>query len=68
VLAFGFATMGLVRIQATCKVENPASARVLEKAGLAYEGTLRAAMFNKGEYHDLQMWAVLRRDWPLDAR
>jgi ribosomal-protein-alanine N-acetyltransferase len=68
VLAFGFATMDLVRIQATCKVANPASARVMEKAGMVYEGTLRACLFNKGEYHDLQMWAVLRQDWPFNAR
>jgi RimJ/RimL family protein N-acetyltransferase len=32
------------RIQAFCDVENRASARVLEKAGLTFEGTLRRYM------------------------
>jgi RimJ/RimL family protein N-acetyltransferase len=32
---------GVYRLWATCDVENVASARVLEKAGLAQEGILR---------------------------
>lgn len=31
----------IYRVQATCDVDNLASARVLEKAGMQYEGTLR---------------------------
>jgi RimJ/RimL family protein N-acetyltransferase len=45
--AFGGAVMGeptIWRLQAFCDVENRASARVLEKAGLAFEGTLRRYM------------------------
>ena len=29
------------RVEAVCDVENPASARVMEKSGMKYEGTLR---------------------------
>lgn len=36
-----FNTLPLMRVQAMCDVENVASARVLEKAGLKCEGTLR---------------------------
>jgi RimJ/RimL family protein N-acetyltransferase len=32
---------GVWRVGAACDVENPASARVMEKAGLAREGVLR---------------------------
>jgi RimJ/RimL family protein N-acetyltransferase len=32
---------GIWRIGAVCDVENPASARVMEKSGLVYEGILR---------------------------
>ena len=34
----------LWRVQAFCDLDNPASARVLEKAGLTLEGTLRRHM------------------------
>jgi len=33
--------LGLVRVQATCHVEHGASARVLEKSGMTFEGVLR---------------------------
>ncbi len=41
VLAFGFEKMDLVRIYARCIVENTASARVMEKLGMSFEGILR---------------------------
>jgi ribosomal-protein-alanine N-acetyltransferase len=37
-LDFGFGELALHRIRATCLPENPASARVLEKAGMRNEG------------------------------
>ncbi len=40
-IAFGFNELGLRRITATCHPDNFASARVLEKAGLHFEETLR---------------------------
>ena len=63
ILRFGFEVMGLNRIQATCEPGNDASARVLEKVGLAYEGTLRDYVYDKGAFHDLRMYALLKRDW-----
>jgi [ribosomal protein S5]-alanine N-acetyltransferase len=51
------------RIQAHCDLENPASARVLEKAGLVLEGTLRRYMRlpNLGEApRDLWLYAKVR--------
>ncbi|WP_373782338.1 GNAT family N-acetyltransferase, partial [Jeotgalibaca porci] len=41
VMKFGFEHLDLVRIQAFCMVENKGSARVMEKAGMLYEGTRR---------------------------
>ena len=40
-IVFGFNELGLRRITATCHPDNFASARVLEKAGLHFEGTQR---------------------------
>ena len=37
-LRFGFAQLGLQRIADSCDVENIASARVMEKCGLRFEG------------------------------
>lgn len=52
------------RIQAFCDVENPASARVLEKAGLTLEGTLRRylVMPNLGPMpRDMSCYAKVRQ-------
>jgi ribosomal-protein-alanine N-acetyltransferase len=38
VIRFGFGCIELNRIQARCIAENTASARVMEKAGMTYEG------------------------------
>jgi ribosomal-protein-alanine N-acetyltransferase len=47
----------LKRIQARCKVENKASARVMEKVGMTYEGTLRSAIFHRGRFWDMSYYA-----------
>lgn len=53
VVRFGFGYMGLDLISATCYPDNPASRRVLEKCGFAYEGTLhRADLLYNGEIKD----------------
>lgn len=39
VLSYEFMMLKTQRIFATCEVSNPASARVMEKAGMRYEGT-----------------------------
>ncbi|MEN9723003.1 MAG: hypothetical protein RJB38_989 [Pseudomonadota bacterium] len=53
----------LLRVQARCKVENSASARVMEKLGMKHEGTLRSALFHRGRSWDMHYYAVLREDW-----
>jgi [ribosomal protein S5]-alanine N-acetyltransferase len=63
VIAFGFGRMGLNRIQARCIAENTASARVMEKAGMTYEGTLRESEFIKGAYRDMKLYSILRREY-----
>ena len=65
---FGFAVMHLNRLVALCESENVASARVMEKAGMRYEGLLRHQVFTKGRYRDLELRAVLRADWIASVR
>lgn len=63
VIAFGFKKMDLVRIQARCFIENTASARVMEKLGMTYEGTLRKSWYLKGEHQDLKMYSILKDEF-----
>lgn len=63
VVSYGFNQLGLNRIEAHCRVANIGSAKVLEKLGMKYEGTLRQYFRIKGEYHDLKLYAILKEDW-----
>lgn len=60
VIAFAFDDLGLVRIEGGYVPNNLASARVLEKAGMAYEGTLRAYYQKAGQSIDIAMRAIVR--------
>lgn len=62
VIRFGFGRMELNRIQARCIAENTASARVMEKVGMTYEGTLREYELIKGAYRDMKFYSILRRE------
>jgi ribosomal-protein-alanine N-acetyltransferase len=64
-ISFGFERMGLNRIEARCMTENVASARVMEKAGMTYEGTLRKREVIKGAYRDIKLYAILRSEYRL---
>lgn len=63
-IGYGFGQLGLNRIYAHHLVRNPASGRVMEKAGMAYEGTLRQHVKKNDVYEDLRLYAVLRNDPP----
>ena len=62
-IRFGFERMELVRIQARCFVENSASARVMEKVGMTFEGIMRKGMYVKGRHHDLKLYAITDDDY-----
>lgn len=62
VIQFGFEKMDLVRIEAVVLPENTASAKVLLKAGMQFEGLLRNYQVWKGKPCDLQMYAVVRKN------
>lgn len=63
VICFGFERAELNRVEARCIVENTASARVMEKAGMTCEGTLREREFIKGSYRDIKLYSILRREF-----
>ena len=57
---YAFSELGLVRLYATVMEWNPASARVLEKAGYQYEGLLRKSAFKDGQIIDQWLYAIVR--------
>ncbi len=59
VLAFGFGTLGLRRIEAMVTVGNAPSARLLERHGFAREGLLREHAFWKDRFWDQLIFARL---------
>lgn len=62
-LQFGFETLGLHRIEATCDPQNIASRRVLEKAGMKREGLRRDDFFVRGEWRDSLLFSILEAEW-----
>ncbi len=63
-VAYLFEAKPIERIQALAHSENTASCRVLERSGFAFEGTLRRAHFDRGTFHDLRMYSILRAEAP----
>ena len=63
VVRFGFEERGLHRIFAQHYTRNPQSGRVLQKAGMTYEGTLRHHLKKWDEYVDVACYGILRSEW-----
>lgn len=61
-LDFGFSELKLHRIEAGCAVENIASIKVLEKAGMIREGRKRKILPIRGEWKDNYFYAILSED------
>lgn len=63
-ITFGFETLKLHRICATCDPRNIGSAKVLEKVGMLKEGVLRENMLMKdGVWRDSLLYSVLKQEW-----
>lgn len=63
VIRYGFDGMDLNRIEAQHETTNPASGAVMRKCHMQREGTLRERLYNKGLYVDVDLYAILRRDY-----
>jgi len=67
ILRYGFEVLELNRIQASHFSRNVASAKVMEKIGMKYEGCLRSHVYKWGEYLDIIYRAILKSEYE-DAR
>lgn len=59
VIQFGFEKMELVRMEAVVLPENIASARVLEKAGMRFEGLIHSYQVWRRRPRDLRMYSIV---------
>jgi ribosomal-protein-alanine N-acetyltransferase len=63
VISHCFENVGLKRIWANYDPRNPGSGKVMQKAGMFYEGTLRQCAVRKGELVDRAYYAILSSDY-----
>jgi [ribosomal protein S5]-alanine N-acetyltransferase len=61
-LDFAFGDAGLHRVEAHHFVENPASGRVMQRAGMRAEGTRRGAVVRQGVPRDVVEYGILASD------
>jgi RimJ/RimL family protein N-acetyltransferase len=54
-------------VRAICDVENPASARVLERVGFRREGQFIENAWFKGRWSSEFLFAILGREWGAKA-
>lgn len=62
VIDFCFDDLGLNRVEADHFARNPASGRVMEKAGMKREGLMRQKYCKDGEFLDAVLYAILKED------
>lgn len=65
IIEFAVNDLGINRVEAMCEVANGASARVMEKAGMSYEGILRQYSLAKGTFRDMKIYSILKSEWAL---
>lgn len=63
VIQYGFEDLNLQRIDAWHFMHNPASARVMQKAGMTFEGIMRQHLLKWGEFVDVGGYSILRSEY-----
>ena len=63
-----FGPMALRRLEAEVDTRNPASARLLQRLGFSREGLLRQRWVTKGVAKDVEIYGLLRDEWPVESR
>lgn len=64
VLEFGFRHMNVHKISAAHNTDNPASGKIMGKAGMEQEGTIKHMIRNsKNQYKDCAVYGFLQEDY-----
>jgi [ribosomal protein S5]-alanine N-acetyltransferase len=64
ILHLAFVVCGLERVGAYSNPENTRSTRALERIGFRHEGVLRAWHRHGDVHHDVNVFGLLRAEWP----
>jgi diamine N-acetyltransferase len=67
-LEHAFLSINLNRIYLRVFETNPRAIRSYEKTGFQHEGRMRSAHYQNGQYIDVLLMSVLRKDWDLRQR
>ena len=62
-LQFAFETLKINRVEAGHFLHNPASGRVMQKAGMRLEGRRRRYLLHREQYKDVLWFAILREEY-----
>jgi ribosomal-protein-alanine N-acetyltransferase len=62
-LQYVFIEKQLNKVYAAAFTRNPASTKVMEKAGMTYEGTFKQHALKNGQYEDLAYYAILKEEY-----
>ena len=65
IISFGFNGMKLNRIEVTFMLHNISTMESLKKLGFQEEGILRECRFFKGQFHDVKIVSLLKKDFLL---
>lgn len=65
VLEYAFRDLELNRIEARVMEGNAASISLLNKCGMAFEGTFKEELFVKGEFRNVMHFAICRKDYQI---
>lgn len=63
VIDYMFRNTDIERIDAFSSIENLASAKVMEKAGMRYEGLLQHYYKTRDGFHDCTLYRIIRNEW-----
>lgn len=66
-LELAFSTLGLNKVESHCDINNPASAAVMKRLGLQYEGTLRQHKWFKGKFCDYAFYGLLKSEYQKNS-
>ena len=62
-LRFGFETLGMHRVYGKCDEQNLASARMMEKCGLVYEGTIREHVWLRDHWRSTRYYGMVEGEY-----
>jgi len=63
VIDYMFRNTDIERIDSFCSVKNPASRKVMEKAGMRCEGLLQHYYRTRDGFHDCSIYGIIRNEW-----